>query len=164
MKKDLTTYQGDKVKVGELVLFGMFGDRGMLVGGTEQDAMVAQIKTKDGVLVGFREPVSVKNSFRKYHGEWKPTSEEQTVITTMRTEVAKPNRKPLKNMSNSEIKQLRVIMRILPDSTLWITEEGNDSLERNVASWNPAHRPDRTEKSWVGGYILGQKVSDNAAD
>lgn len=105
MKDELTTYQGDKVKVGELVLFGMFGDRGMLVGGTEQDAMVAPIKTKGGVLIGFKEPVSVKNSFRKYHGDWKPTTGEQTVITTRRAEVVKPNRKPLKDMPKAELKQ-----------------------------------------------------------
>jgi len=72
--------------------------------------------------------------------------------------------KPLRDMDSVELKQLRVILRILPDGTLWVTEEGKDSLERNVASWNPAHRPDMTEHSRVGGYILGDDVSDNAVD
>ena len=79
-------------------------------------------------------------------------------------ESVKSNRKSLKGMSDAEIKQLRVIMRILPDGTLWITEEGKDSLERNVASWNPPNRPDMSKDSWVGGYVLGEKVSGDAAD
>lgn len=66
-----------------------------------------------------------------------------------------------KKRAKTEQKE-KVKLRILPDSTLWITQEGGH--ENNVASWNPPHRPDMTEKSWVGGYIMGMKVSDNARD
>ncbi|MDD4984314.1 MAG: hypothetical protein PHQ43_00795 [Dehalococcoidales bacterium] len=72
------------------------------------------------------------------------------------------SRKPLKDMSKAELKQLRVILHILPDGTLEIKEKGTDSLERGVASWNPPNRPDMTERSWVGGYIMNENVADNA--
>jgi len=73
-----------------------------------------------------------------------------------------PNRKPLKDMTKSELKNLRVILHILPDGTMEIKEKGTDSLERGVASWNPPNRPDMTEKSRVGGYIMNENVADNA--
>lgn len=76
--------------------------------------------------------------------------------------MAKNSSKPLRDMSNKELKRLRVILRILPDGTLWATEEGAESLERNVASWNPSNRPDRTDASLVGGYIMNVRVSDTA--
>ena len=72
------------------------------------------------------------------------------------------NRKPLKDMTKAELKQLRVILHILPDGTMEIKEKGADSLERQVASWNPPNRPDMTERSWVGGYISGERVADDA--
>jgi len=73
-----------------------------------------------------------------------------------------PSRKPLKDMTKTELKKLRVILHILPDGTMEIKEKGADSLERGVASWNPPNRPDATEKSWVGGYIMNENVADNA--
>ena len=73
-----------------------------------------------------------------------------------------PNRKPLRDMTKAELKQLRVILHILPDGTLWIKEKGTDSLERQVASWNPSNRPDMTELSRIGGYISSEKIADDA--
>jgi len=73
-----------------------------------------------------------------------------------------PSRKPLKDMTKAELKNLRVILHVLPDGTLEIKEKGTDSLERQVASWNPPNRPDMTERSWVGGYISGERVADDA--
>ena len=84
---------------------------------------------------------------------------------TSETDFAKTTRqKPLKDMSKAELKSLRVILHILPDGTLEIKEKGTDSLERGVASWRPPNRPDMTEKSWVGGYIMNEMVSENAKD
>ena len=77
-------------------------------------------------------------------------------------QVGKSKQKPLRDMTKPELKQLRVILHILPDGTLWVKEKGADSLERTVASWNPPNRPDMTEKSWVGGYVSGENVADNA--
>ena len=71
-------------------------------------------------------------------------------------------RKPLKDMSKDELKKLRVVLHILPDGTMEIKEKGADSLERGVASWNPPNRPDATEHSRVGGYVMNENVADNA--
>ena len=74
-----------------------------------------------------------------------------------------PSRKPLADMTKAELKKLRVILHILPDGTMEITEKGKDSLERQVASWNPPNRPDMTELSRIGGYIYEEDgVIDNA--
>jgi len=73
-----------------------------------------------------------------------------------------PKQKPLKDMTKSELKKLRVILHHLPDGTMEIKEKGTDSLERGVASWNPPNRPDMTEHSRVGGYIMNENVADNA--
>ena len=75
----LITYQGDEVGIGEMVNFGAFGDRGILVGGTAKDAMVRPIQTKEGKLTGFKDAVNVKDSFRKIH-EPLPISPEETAI------------------------------------------------------------------------------------
>jgi len=83
-------------------------------------------------------------------------------VLGMPTTFPKPNRKPLKDMTKSELGNLRVILHILPDGTMEIKEKGTDSLERQVASWNPPNRPDMTERSWVGGYISGELVASNA--
>ena len=89
--RTFTTYQGDKVGIGDMVNFGAFGDRGILVGGTDKDAMVAPIRTKDGVLVGFKEPVSVKDSFRKINTElWSPSAAEMRMIEKGRKSLVSP--------------------------------------------------------------------------
>jgi len=121
MAKQMTTYQGDKVRIGELVLYGGFSDRGMLVGGTEQDALVAPIKTKDGVLIGFKEPVNVKNSFREYHGDWKPTQGEQAVISAKRRsivkskQVGKPNVQKYSEMYRAGYNNAAIRFGYIPD-------------------------------------------------
>jgi len=83
-------------------------------------------------------------------------------VLDMPTTFPDAKRKPLRDMTKAELKQLRVILHILPDGTLWIKEKGADSLERTVASWEPPNRPDRTERSRVGGFIGGELVADNA--
>ena len=64
--------------------------------------------------------------------------------------------KPSKSDESGKSKQ-SVIMRILPDGTLWIAK--SDDHTSVVASWNPANRPDMTAMSRVGGYIGGEKVT-----
>lgn len=89
--RTFTTYQHDKVGLGDIVNFGAFGDRGMLVGGTNADAIVAPIRTKDGVLIGFGDPVSVKDSFRKLNTElYHPTKGEIEVIMETREKAINP--------------------------------------------------------------------------
>jgi len=83
-------------------------------------------------------------------------------VLDMPTTFPDAKRKPLRDMTKAELKQLRVILHVLPDGTLEIKEKGADSLGRQVASWNPPNRPDMTEHSRVGGYISGEKVADNA--
>ena len=75
-----TTYQGDIVNIGELVNFGAFGDRGLLVGGTAKEALVRPIKTKEGKLIGFKDPVNVKDTVRKIHEPAPLSSEEMKVL------------------------------------------------------------------------------------
>jgi len=83
-------------------------------------------------------------------------------VLDMPTTFPDAKRKPLRDMTKAELKRLRVILHVLPDGTLEIKEKSADSLERQVASWNPPNRPDMTEHSRVGGYISGEKVADNA--
>jgi len=81
-----TTYQGDEVSVGEMVNYGAFRDRGLLVGGTAEDAMVRPIQTKEGVLIGFKDAVNVKDSFRKIREPLVISPKETAIIESAKRE------------------------------------------------------------------------------
>jgi len=158
-----------KVKGGYDVIHTKSGNRLMPFAYPERKLAV-DFATRAGQVADWTRPLKdlqseSENLADLIRGGKKPGMFETAVgmPTTFPTKQAgKPNRKPLRDMTKTELKKLRVILHILPDGTLWVKEKGSDSLERTVASWNPPNRPDRTEKSWVGGYISGENVADNA--